>query len=441
MADDASCVLILGASGLIGSFLAGDLSRRGFRVVAAARRFTPAQMARFGEGAREQPLVDLDVAALTMLLDDSKPDVVVNCIGVLQDNPADKTQEVHVAFVARLIAALRSADRPILLVHLSVPGNEAGDRTKFSRSKRRADRTIEGSGLSYVILRPGVVLAPSAYGGSALMRAMAAMPVALPHALGSRPFSVTAVEDIAETVALLVHGCAQKWSATWDLVHPDRPAMADVLDRFRKWLGAGARIRVVVPMVLLRAAALAGDIVSLLGWRAAIRSTALAEMQRGVSGDPRSWMESTGIVPRSLDEIMRTRAATLQDRWFARLYLLKALIIAGLVVFWCASALIALTVSYRPAVGILTSHGYGDAAAQFMTIAGGVMDFAVGVAIAVRRTSRYGLIAGIAVSLFYMVSAAVLTPDLWIEPLGALVKTFPAIILMGVALAIGDDRS
>jgi len=64
----------------------------------------------------------------------------------------------------------------------------------------------------------------------------------------------------------------------------------------------------------------------------------------------------------------------------------------------------------------------------------------VGLAIAFRRTSRRGLLAGIVVSLFYMVGAAILTPELWLEPLGALVKTGPAIVLMLVALAISEDR-
>ncbi len=35
---------------------------------------------------------------------------------------------------------------------------------------------------------------------------------------------------------------------------------------------------------------------------------------------------------------------------------------------------------------------------------------------------------------------ALLTPDLWIEPLGALVKTGPAIVLMAVGLAMLDNR-
>jgi hypothetical protein len=134
------------------------------------------------------------------------------------------------------------------------------------------------------------------------------------------------------------------------------------------------------------------------------------------------------------------RPATVQEKWFARLYLLKPVVIATLVVFWCASGLIALTVAYEAAVGLLTSRGFPATAADAITVASSVLDIAVGLAIALRRTCRAGLRAGIAVSAFYMVGAAVLTPDLWLEPLGALVKTGPAIILMMLALATLDKR-
>lgn len=65
---------------------------------------------------------------------------------------------------------------------------------------------------------------------------------------------------------------------------------------------------------------------------------------------------------------------------------------------------------------------------------------AIGVLIANRSTCRLGLAAGIGLSLVYMASAAILTPVLWIEPLGALIKTGPAIVLMLVGLAILRDR-
>ncbi len=62
---------------------------------------------------------------------------------------------------------------------------------------------ISASGLSYAILRPGFVFAPAAYGGSALLRALAAWPIDLPQSEMSKPFAAIAVEDIAETVAVL----------------------------------------------------------------------------------------------------------------------------------------------------------------------------------------------------------------------------------------------
>jgi hypothetical protein len=101
---------------------------------------------------------------------------------------------------------------------------------------------------------------------------------------------------------------------------------------------------------------------------------------------------------------------------------------------------IVLAFSFKPAADILIAHGFSESGANATTVLSSLIDIGVGLAIAVRRMSRAGLVAGICVSLSYMIGAAVLTPELWIEPLGALVKTGPAIVLMLVALAISDDR-
>lgn len=442
MPATAPKTVVFGAAGLIGSAIAGDLTRRGLPVAAVARRFTAAQRNQFGTAAREIPIARLDIAALTKLLQECKADVIVNCLGVLQDTASDSTQGIHEEFVSRLLAALRMSARPALLVHLSIPGMEVDDRTSFARSKRKTEHAIAQSGQSYAILRPGFVFASAAYGGSAMLRALAALPLEPPVRLVRRPFAVVAVEDIAETVATL----AQRWrpeheyAVCWDLMHSETRSLGDALASLRGWFGTPTRWHIRMPAFFLTVGAWAGDAAAWLGWRPPIRSTALAELQRGVAGDPRDWIEETGIVPQLFDDVLRARPVTVQEKWFARLYLLKALMIACLAVFWCVSALIALTIAYPAAVAILTAHGYPDGQAQFMTVAGSAMDFSVGVAIACRHTSRWGLLAGVAVSLFYMGAAAILTPELWVEPLGALVKTGPAIVLMLVALAIADDR-
>jgi hypothetical protein len=109
-------------------------------------------------------------------------------------------------------------------------------------------------------------------------------------------------------------------------------------------------------------------------------------------------------------------------------------------VFWVVSGFIALAISYDAAAAILTSHHFPPALVGPVTIGTSLMDVTIGVLIAFRRSCAIGLIAGIVASLGYMAGAAILTPDLWIEPLGALVKTGPAIVLMLVALLILDNR-
>ncbi len=442
MSDRGPTILVLGANGLIGSFIAGDLIRRGMTVIAAARSFTGAQREQFGNTARQVPLARSE-DVLVRLLAESQPDVVVNCIGVLQDSPAGTTRGMHLEFVEKLLAGLQALKHPVLLVHFSIPGAAADDRTGFARSKRAAEQAIAQSGIAHAILRPGFVVAPSAFGGSALLRALAALPFDLPGQLARRPFATVAAEDVANTVAMLAKGWRAPDNATaagWDLMHPHVRSLGDALASLRAWLGMASRRRIRLPYALLTLGAWSGDVAAWFGWRPPVRSTAVKELQRGVTGDPRAWIQVTGIAPCTLDEVLHAHPATVQEKWFAQLYLLKPLIIGVLAAFWCLSAVIVLTVAYSAAVGILTARGYADGPAQVMTVAGSVMDFAVGVAILFRRTCRPGLLAGIAVSLFYMIAAAVLTPDLWAEPLGALVKTGPAIVLMLVALAIADDR-
>jgi uncharacterized protein YbjT (DUF2867 family) len=437
-------ILVTGASGLIGHSVAVDLARRGYSVVAVARRLDAAQ--KFGLSRStvvEVAVVELETRALARLLEDHRADVVVNCIGILQDGARSSLHEVHEAFVARLIAAIRPLGRPVLLVHIGVPGREEDDRTEFSLSKRRGERMLQDEGLPVAILRPGFVMAPAAYGGSALLRALAALPVDLPAEEMDRAFAAVAVEDIAATISFLVESWTSSdrtFKVSFDLVHPEPLTLGGAIDLLRRWLGLPSRRRPRLPRIMLDLGARAGDLAARLGWTPPVRSTALAELRRGVAGDPEPWIRTTGIEPRAIGRVLMDRPATIQERWFAQLYLLKPLLIATLTVFWCVSGLIALTVAYDAAVETLTSRGFPAGLAHAITRASSVLDIVVGIAIAMARTCRSGLLAGIAVSFFYMAGAAVLTPDLWLEPLGALVKTGPAIVLMMIGLATLDRR-
>ncbi|MCK1736501.1 SDR family oxidoreductase [Bradyrhizobium sp. 138] len=434
-------ILVLGASGLIGRFVTDDLRARGFRVVGLARSLSSAQ--KMSSLDIELPILSLDTAALTRLLRGHAVDIVVNCLGVLQDGPGSDTGAVHRDFVARLLAAIGDSGRAIRLVHISIPGAAEADRTAFATTKREAERLIAVSGIPYAVLRPGFVVAPSAYGGSAMLRALAAFPLDLPDKEMATPFQPVAVEDISATIAWLAARDVDEATVkavSWDLMQTELVTMAGVIKEFRLAFGTAGWLRVAMPAFMLELGAKIGDLACHLGWMPPMRSTAIAELRRGVRGDPSAWITATGITPKTLTDMIGRHPATVQDKWFARLFLVKALILASLVAFWLVSGFIALFVSYRAAAAILTGHNFPPALVDPITIGTSLMDMSIGALIAFRRTAAIGLVAGIMASLGYMVGAAILTPDLWIEPLGALVKTGPAIVLMLVALLMLDNR-
>jgi uncharacterized protein YbjT (DUF2867 family) len=434
-------ILLLGASGLIGRFVTDDLRARGFNAIGVARKYAASQ--RLSASDLEMPILGTGTAQLARLIRDRAIDVVVNCLGVLQDGPGSDTRAVHRDFVAGLVQAIGDSGRAVRLIHISIPGTADEDRTAFSLTKREAERLIAASGLAYAILRPGLVIAPSAYGGSAMLRALAALPFDLPADEAATPFPPVAVSDIAEAIAWLAGrdiGDETARAVSWDLMQPQRISLGSVVAQFRLAFGTKDMPRIAMPKFLLDLGAKAGDLASWFGWMPPMRSTAIAELRRGITGDPSAWMEATGIAPKTIAQALGQHATTIQDKWFARLFLIKPVMIASLALFWFASGFIALVISFPATKAILSSHGFSSwLVAPFAAITS-MMDMSVGVLIAFRRTCAAGLVAGILVSLGYMVGTALFTPDLWFEPLGALVKTGPAIVLMLVALLTLDNR-
>jgi hypothetical protein len=369
-------------------------------------------------------------------LDDLDAEIVVNCTGVLQDGPHGDTRTVHAGFVRTVLAALGQRSR--LLIHLSIPGSAADDVTDFSRTKREAERQITSSGVPFVILRPGFVLTTSAYGGSALMRALAQLPVRLPKPEADALFAATAASDLARTIAFVArrwHDNERAWSAVWDVMERHPSSVSEVIDVLRTHFG-GPAPRLTLPPFLTALGAVAGDFISFLGWSPPIRTTALRELRRGVVGNPTSWITATGIEPAPVGAIVADLPSTVQERWFGRLYLAKPLIIGSLAAFWIISGLTVLAVSFDAAAGILVSHGFSSGLAKAVTGITSFVDMLVGLAIAYRSTCRAGCLAGTFVSLGYMIAATLVAPGLWFDPLGVLVKIIPATVLTIVALAI-----
>ena len=424
-------VLILGGSGLIGTAVATALAGRGHALTAFARDTATASRRMDGIEWRS-----VDIAALAEpshwepYLEDM--DCVVNCAGALQDGGRDDLMALQqVAMTALYAAALLPAPR--LIVQVSARTDAAGPPTAFLDTKRHADAALKESGLPFVIFRPAVVIGRNAYGGSALLRALAAFPVVTPLVHGETPMQFVSLDEVAEAIADAVDGLIPAGSDL-DLAAPETLTLAQAVALHRRWLGLPPARQIEIPSSAARLASRVADGLGHLGWRSPLRSTAMTIASGGVADHT----PPADRAFKSLAKILSTPAGA-QDLWFARLYLLKAPVLASLSLFWLLSGLIALF-RFDASAQHLVSAGASPVIAGALTLATSIADIGLGIGVVFRRYAAIALKGMLLLSATYLLSATVLTPGLWADPLGPLVKVLPSLALTLVALAILDER-
>jgi uncharacterized protein YbjT (DUF2867 family) len=423
-------IAIIGGTGLIGSAVASHLSSHGHSVVPMSRK--AASPSTHG--------VSVDISKATSpaywLPHLDGIEAVVNCAGVLQDGPADSTSMVHHQGIASLFAACEQLQIR-RVIHFSAIGVDRETPSAFSRSKLAGDQVLMERDLDWVILRPSVVIGRSAFGASALMRGLAALPL-LPIMPNTGQLQVVLLEDVVRTVDYFLKPGAPSCEIV-ELVGPDRLSFPEVIARFREWYLWQPAREIHLPPFLTTAAYKLGDMISLLGWRPPVRSTAQLEVARGAVGNIEH-MKRLDLRPKSLSDFFEGEPASVQERWFARIYLLKPLAFAVLSLFWVATAIVSLGPGWGYGIGLMNEGGVEGTVAAVTVIAGALADLAIGLAIAYRPTSRYGLYAAIIISFAYAIMGTILVPRLWADPLGPMLKIWPIIVMHFAALAILEDR-
>lgn len=428
-------ILVTGATGLIGSAICARLKGDGHRIVGVIR---PGSLRQHRHLLDE--IVEIDIAK-AVRPEDWTPhlsgiDAVVNCAGVLQDSPRESTQGVHAIGPDALFAACESSNVR-RVIHFSAIGVDRGELSDFSRSKFAGDQALMARDLDWVILRPSVVLGRAVFGASALFRGLAALPF-VPQTPGTGKLQVVRLDDVVETVAFFLKPGAPAQVAL-ELAGPERLEFSEIVAEYRRWLGWPPARVVGLSDTLSNLTYRLGDLVGILGWRPAMRTTAQREIVRGAVGDPTEWRTVTGIEPRSLQDSLHADPASVQERWFAKLYFLRPVIFAVFAVFWIGTGIISLGPGWELGVRLMEQAGAGPLSAPGV-VAGALADIAIGIAIAYRPTAKWGLYGALVLSAFYLVTGTILMPVLWSDPIGPMFKILPIMALNLVALAILEER-
>lgn len=423
-------IAVIGGTGLIGSALVARLSSAGHSIVSISRSAARA--------SADGVYVDISKATSSSywLPYLEGVEAIVNCAGVLQDAPNDSTSMVHYQGIANLFEACEQLQIR-RVIHFSAIGVDREARSAFSKTKLAGDRELMRRNLDWIILRPSVVLGRSAFGASALMRGLAALPV-IPIMPNTGQLQIVLLEDVVRTVEYLLDPAAPSRQII-ELVGPDRYSFAEVVFLIRRWCRWPPAHEIHVPQLLTNILFKLGDLISLLGWRPPVRTTAQLEIARGAVGNVEH-LQRLQLQPKSLTQFFSDETASVQERWFARMYFLKAIALIILCLFWLSTAFVSLGPGWDYGIGLMREGGVEGTGAVLTVIAGALADLAIGLAIAYRPTSRYGLYAAITISFTYAIVGTLLVPRLWADPLGPMLKIWPIIVLHFMALAILEDR-
>lgn len=423
-------VLVLGGQGFIAGFLVAALRGRGWRVLRGVRDPGPAPR----EDERH-----CDFAAMTAPAQWREAlrgvDAVVNAAGILRERGRQTFETIHVAAPLAVARACVDAGvrRFVQISALGLPGDGA-----FVASKHRFDAALLALPLSAVVLRPSVVYsAAGSYGGTSLLRALAALPFA--HAVpgdGRWLIQPIAAEDLGELVARAVEGDA---CGLFEVGGPEVLSLRDYQSAWRRWL------RIPGDSVLRTPEALVGIQVALgevLG-RGPMGATMWRMLRRGnVAADdmlPRL-REAFGFAPRRLADALAARPSQVQDRWQARLYPLAPVLKAGVVALWLLSAWAGFV---APAAEI-ERLAAGSALAGFAPVALARAAAGLDLLLALWLLSGWrprGCVALMGASaLAYTLAFGALIPPLWLDPLGGLAKNLVVLPALAALWVLVDRR-
>jgi len=428
-------VYVLGGYGLIGSACIRRLTSAGFKVIGVGRTVE--------KGIRSNPQIEwqaLDIANASVsewndLLSDAN--IIVNAAGALQNSGRDDLDAIHVKSIENLTKAL--SGKNVTFVQISAAGANENASTEFMRSKAHGDNILINSRLNWVIIRPTLVISPDAYGGTAILRAAAAFPLINVQIFPEAQVQTVSIDDLTYAVVRAANGLIPRGTVA-DLTEKGVQSFDEIKQEFRRWLGFTPwRVKILAPVWSIKLLCLFSDIAGLFGWRSPLRTTALKALENGITGDTQVW-EATGSLPcRALGETLASIPATLQERWFSKLYLMLPLAIIVLAIFWLSSGVVSLF-SIIDAQQVLTDRGMSSEFAQILVITGSIADIALGLTVLIRRFSRLACIGMLALTGGYLISSLFTAPDLWLDPLGPMIKVIPSMVLTMFTISILEER-
>jgi uncharacterized protein YbjT (DUF2867 family) len=234
-------IVITGGTGFVGSHLASRLRTGGHDIVIVSRRT--------GLG-----LDPTGTAALTAAFQGC--DAVVHCAGINRELGSQTYEAVHVRGTSAVIAAATAARVPRIAM-LSFLRARPDGPTTYHRSKWAAEELVRASGLTYTILKAGVIHGRGDHMLDHLSRAFHTFPVFGLVGFRERPVRPVAVDDVGRILEAAALGDPRLADATVAVLGPEIMPLGEAVRRVARATGRRplfVRLPVVAHLVIARVA-------------------------------------------------------------------------------------------------------------------------------------------------------------------------------------------
>jgi len=426
-------ILLTGANGFIGRYLLASLIAAGHHVIPAVRR-----------PAETDFLVPRPCSIKVDFNRDTNPenwiprlagiDAVINCAGILQGRPGQSIRAIHADAPKALFKACEQAGVK-RVIQISAISAEEDAGTAYAETKRSADSLLASLDLEWVVLRPSLIYAEGAYGGTALFRALAALPYAIPMiGDGDFAFQPIHVDDLAATVLRIVNDPSISRKVI-DPVGPDILTLREVIVDLRRWLCFPSARIVEIPLGLIRPTARIGDVLG-----GPVNTTSLRQLVFGNTGSVDDFVAAVSIRPRRWHDALLARPSQAQDRWHARLYFLRPALRWSVALIWILSGIVGMIQPEPMTRPILATLGLSGAIATATIWASCLADVAIGAVLIFRRFPHTLAVIQFALVIGYSIILSYAAPSLWLDPFGPLLKNIPILVAIAILGAIESDR-
>ena len=423
-------MLVVGAAGFLGGYIVAALREHGWRVLRGVRAKGRALVA----DERECDLQQLLSAESWLPLLEGV-DAVVNAAGILREERGQRFEAVHYAAPLALAGACVARGVPCFVQISALGLREDGE---FIASKHRFDESLPEFPLRSVILRPSVVYATSgSYGGTSLLRALAAFPGALLLPGDGRwLIQPVAVQDLADLAARALQSDA---SGIYEVGGPAPMTLREYQHAWREWLRIPGSRAIFTPVgwvsLLVRSWELIGS--------GPVGETMWRMLKRGniTTKDAAARLrQDFGIAPRSLQEVLASHPSQVQDRWQAQLYFLAPTLRLGVITLWLISAWVGGMTPGSEIERLTEGSALAAIAPVAVARSAATLDLILGLWLLLGFRSRTAIASMMAMVLAYTTVFGIALPALWLDPLGGLAKNLVILPALAVLWVLSERR-